>query len=33
MRALANMYRTGAPGRLHMTAEDVIAEGDQVAVR
>ncbi len=32
MRALANMYRTGAPG-LHMTAEDVIAEGDQVAVR
>ena len=32
LRALANMYRTGAPD-LHMTVEDMIAEGDQVAVR
>ena len=32
LRALANMYRTGAPD-LHMTVEQMIAEGDQVAVR
>jgi steroid delta-isomerase-like uncharacterized protein len=32
LRALATMYRTGAPD-LHMTVEDMIAEGDQVAVR
>jgi steroid delta-isomerase-like uncharacterized protein len=32
LRALATMYRTGAPD-LHMTVEDVIAEGDQVAAR
>jgi steroid delta-isomerase-like uncharacterized protein len=31
-RALVNMYRTGAPD-LKMTIEDLIAEGDQVAVR
>jgi steroid delta-isomerase-like uncharacterized protein len=31
-RALVNMYRTGAPD-LNMTVEDLIAEGDQVAVR
>lgn len=31
-RALVNMYRTGAPD-LRMTIEDMIAEGDRVAVR
>lgn len=31
-RALVNMYRTGAPD-LKMTIEDLIAEGDKVAVR
>lgn len=31
-RALVNMYRTGAPD-LKMTVEDIIAEGDRVAVR
>jgi steroid delta-isomerase-like uncharacterized protein len=30
--ALVNMYRSGAPD-LKMTIEDLIAEGDQVAVR
>ncbi|MEN6343389.1 MAG: ester cyclase [Methanospirillum sp.] len=32
LRALANMYRTGAPD-LHMTVEDVVAEGDQAVAR
>jgi len=32
LRALANMYRTGAPD-LHMTVEDLIGEGDQVVAR
>lgn len=32
LRAVANMYRTGAPD-LHMTVEDMVAEGDQVVAR
>lgn len=32
LRALAGMYRSGAPD-LHMTVEDVVAEGDQAVAR